>query len=330
MLSFYFFNVGHGDSIAINFPDNTWGIIDCNRNINEKEPQVLKFLKRKNVKTLRFICITHPHSDHYKGIDIIVENYKNNIDKFILYGLTNNDKERDVSKSLGKAITLFAELNKRQLDKKFILIERNQTYSIGEVEMLCLNPSPKTLNSFRKKQILPSTNIEYNDVSIVLKMVYKNRTILLSGDASIKNWEEIFNEKDKYISDLIKISHHGSKENNPKQVLKKTLKEGSISVISTDGGIRYSNVPSTEVISTIESLCKTCVIKTSDLSVNKVHDLNFKDINDLDIVEAVIEATTEEYESTQYEGLIQISIDDAGNMLENKYLTLDDYFKLIN
>lgn len=54
MLELYFFNVGHGDSIAIKFPNNEWGIIDCNRNINHKEPNVLTFLKSKNVKTFKF------------------------------------------------------------------------------------------------------------------------------------------------------------------------------------------------------------------------------------------------------------------------------------
>lgn len=31
MLKLYFFNVGHGDSIAINFPDNSWGVIDSQK-----------------------------------------------------------------------------------------------------------------------------------------------------------------------------------------------------------------------------------------------------------------------------------------------------------
>jgi len=103
MLNIYFFNVGHGDSIAVQFPDNTWGIIDCNRNRGEIDPNVLKFLKLEGIKSLRFLCLTHPHDDHFKGIDKIIEYFEENIGKFLTYNHRVGSKnETNKNSSLAK------------------------------------------------------------------------------------------------------------------------------------------------------------------------------------------------------------------------------------
>ena len=329
MLKLYFFNVGHGDSIAINFPDDTWGVIDCNRNKNQQIPQVLDFLKRKGVKKLNFFCITHPHTDHYNGADVIIDYFKNNIDKFILYGLTNNDKEQTDITSLGRAIRKYAELNKRNLEDKFIFAERNKRYRFGEVELLCLNPTSEILNSFRIRQVANISNIEYNDVSIVFEIVYKDSKILLTGDSSVKNWNEIFSIENNHTSDILKVSHHGSQENNTDYILSNLIRKDSFAVISTDGGKKYTTIPSKNVIDNIQNKYQSKLFKTSDLtSISEISDKNLYCSDDL--ISAVIDITGDNVQSNMYDGVIEISIQEDKTIKQNSFYKINDYFNNSN
>ena len=154
MLELYFFNVGHGDSIAIKFPNNTWGVIDCNRNTNETTPHVLTFLLNKKVGNLCFLCITHPHEDHFKGIDKIIEQYSKHIDKLILYGLTRNDKEILETSSLGKGLKYFYNDNKTNIRDKIELANINHSINVGDVEIKILNPTDDDLKNVMLKDNL--------------------------------------------------------------------------------------------------------------------------------------------------------------------------------
>lgn len=324
MLELYFFNVGHGDSIAIKFPDETWGVIDCNRNKGERIPQVLSFLKKQKINKLNFICITHPHSDHYNGIDMLVEYFEKNIDKFILYGLTANDKERNTSTSLGRAISKFVEINKKNIADKFILAECGKKYKFSGIDLCCLNPTGEILNELRIKQIYNASNVMYNDTSVVFFVNHAGKKILLNADSSLKNWCKIFSNNSDYLSDIIKISHHGSKENNSEKLLSSLIKSGSVSIISTDGGVKYSTIPSNEVIDYIETVCRAEVLKTNDLY--KSNNKTLYGISD-ELKEVVVDATTSDIESVSYDGFIKLTVLDDGRIVKETYSTFNEYFK---
>ena len=75
-------DVGHGDSILIQFPDEvSYGIIDCNRFDKDlikkgsgiKALDYFKLLVRnKRPPTVEFACVTHPHADHYSGFGALL------------------------------------------------------------------------------------------------------------------------------------------------------------------------------------------------------------------------------------------------------------------
>ena len=323
MLNIYFFIVGHGDSIAIEFPNKEWGIIDCNRNKNEENPQVLNFLKRKQIKYLNFICITHPHTDHFNGIDMIVEYYKDNINKLILYGLTKNDKEISDKNSLGRALKIFMPKYYNRIADKLLLITRGESINIGEVNIKCLNPTEAILNELRMRDVFSASKIEYNNSSVVLNITYKTYNILLTGDATANNMDEI-QDYLKEKPNILKISHHGSRENNIK-ILPHLLNTNTYTIISTDNGIKYKSLPSTEIIEYINNICTNETILTSDLTINK----STQDINNFiknDVLEAVIDESTQDCEIIKYDGLIHFSINEQGIINKRIYKTLNDFF----
>ena len=77
--SVYVFNVGQGEHIMFQFDKMTYGIIDFfyDPTLGQSEPPVLTYFKRLNNELdekdfmkiqIAFICISHPHHDHLKGI----------------------------------------------------------------------------------------------------------------------------------------------------------------------------------------------------------------------------------------------------------------------
>lgn len=83
------FNVGQGDNILIQFPDNEYGIIDFyyDIEINPKaEPPALTYLKKLNKEDIKikFLHLSHYHLDHFKGfLNVIswIDNENISLDK---------------------------------------------------------------------------------------------------------------------------------------------------------------------------------------------------------------------------------------------------------
>lgn len=319
MLTLYFFNVGLGDEIAIHFPNNDWGIIDCNQRPNTKEPSVLTYLKAINVDKLKFICITHPHEDHFKGIDKIVKHYNKNMEHVWLYGLaTLHKNEQNDKKSLAKALILVLNICKSIKKNITKVLKRGDLISVGDVGIEILNPTDDILNNLRLYS-LDDTKQEFNKASVVFKLHYAGKTIILSGDATKESWIEIIDdfsnrkEKNKLLSNILKVSHHGSKENNTKDVLKNTMqKPNSLSIISSAGG--YKSLPSQEVINYLTNERKSIVLNTSDLNTDEQNSSDIPDFKQSVTVNAGISTFTDPHKRIKYDGLIKISINQEGHM----------------
>ena len=82
-------NVGHGDSIILEYKRNderVYGLIDSNSNA-PTEPPALTRLKELGATGLSFVCLTHPHRDHYCGMYQILREYKGRINEFYTFPL---------------------------------------------------------------------------------------------------------------------------------------------------------------------------------------------------------------------------------------------------
>jgi beta-lactamase superfamily II metal-dependent hydrolase len=84
-LKLHVLDVGHGDSLILEFPGGrAFGIIDCNRHkksnrgfdiegCNTNEPKALTFFQHRKAQSknhelvVEFVCCTHAHADHYSG-----------------------------------------------------------------------------------------------------------------------------------------------------------------------------------------------------------------------------------------------------------------------
>lgn len=320
MLKLFFFNVGHGDSIAILFPNNSWGIIDCQKNFNAVEPNVLTFLKNNQIKQLEFLCITHPHLDHFYGADDIVEYFKENIKYFILYGMrTGHKNENSDNSCLVKAIKKFVTYNRVKYKDKIWLIKKDEEFNIEDVNVFCHNPSIKQIESIQKTSYVRES--DYNNLSVVFRLKYNDIQVLFTGDASGSLLAQISNNIPG--CQVVKIAHHGSLNTNTDGVLNGLISKGSYSIISA--GNKYG-CPNVNVIDCLKNKLGSIVLLTTDIGKQDVVNLNV-DLGQTKIMQSLLDDINDDRPVQSipfYDGCIKVCIDDSGFITYKPYEQLRD------
>jgi beta-lactamase superfamily II metal-dependent hydrolase len=85
-LSIAVFGPGEGEAIVIRLPDGSVGVVDGCREPDSGDPVRELLTKLENAMPdprsfrLRFVCLTHPHADHYRGLGRLIEAYAGRID----------------------------------------------------------------------------------------------------------------------------------------------------------------------------------------------------------------------------------------------------------
>jgi hypothetical protein len=79
MLRIHFFGVGDGDSILLELPDGSYGLVDSCRYPGVQDPPAPPYVRGKQ---LAFCCLTHPHADHFDGMHAILSDPTVNTKEF--------------------------------------------------------------------------------------------------------------------------------------------------------------------------------------------------------------------------------------------------------
>lgn len=74
LLKVYFIDVGQGDSIFVQFPDQRAMLIDAGE--SDYSQAVIKTIRETKEDTLDFVIATHPHSDHIGGMAEVIKSFK--------------------------------------------------------------------------------------------------------------------------------------------------------------------------------------------------------------------------------------------------------------
>lgn len=241
-LMIYFIDVGHGDCILIQTPDD--GIknnltndglnilIDGGEEVIGREI-LLPFLWRHKIDTIDCLIATHFHSDHIGGLISVLENFP------VKMVLTNAPKKK------GNLNERFLEMVAKE-NCLWRIAQAEETIFWGkEMEVFILNP--KELDK------------EENNNSIVLKIDYQGKGLLLTGDIEGKRRKEdpkncrfterrlVDEGKEMLHSHILKVSHHGSETSSTNEFL--SFVSPQIAII-TAGRKRFGNIilPDSSVI----------------------------------------------------------------------------------
>jgi len=236
------FYVGDGDCILVEFPDGKLGLVDSNTTSWLSQSPAWDVVKAKG-GVLEFVCMTHPHADHYRGLaqfftdagitvrefwDTVTDvqtliRYTNTGYAWEPYGALTRRLHDEHSKQLVELMKSVAAKKKAGAVLRRRVQEFQQLPSYGGVEIWSLAPSAraseaylKRLREFLAKKRRLDQNLA-NTISAVLLLRYKGVSVILGGDAPTPAWRSIVvaakerNRTSDLASPGVKVPHHGAK-----------------------------------------------------------------------------------------------------------------------
>ena len=203
-LEINFVDVGQGDSTFIVTPRNKTILIDGGGSTTDEfdvgKSTLLPYILDKGYTKIDYIFISHFDQDHVGGILTILQEIK--VKKVIISkqgeNTENYQKFLEVIKEKGIPVTIVKKGDRVKIEK--------------EIYFDILWPTSELIQENK-----------INNNSLIMKMYYYNFSVLFTGDIEGKAEKKILetykNEKDKLVSHVLKVAHHGSKTSTIKEFL---------------------------------------------------------------------------------------------------------------
>ena len=201
------FDVGNADCFLIKTPKNEYIMIDTgkfgyNGGQSQAEIIVLKYLKDRGIKNLKFLILSHFDNDHCGGAVDILNTL--NVDKLYVNSLTH---ESNAAKAIYKSVN--------NSNTALLLAKNNEViYNDGNLKLI---------------NLLSENSDNDNESSIINLLEYNNFRMLFTGDASTNGLEKVL----KYVSmpiTVLKVPHHGAYNGLNSNIIK--LLSPQISILS--------------------------------------------------------------------------------------------------
>lgn len=216
-----FFDVGQGDSIFIQTKAGHQVLIDGGPSsvILEKLGKEMPFWDR----TIDLVILSHPEKDHMLGLIEVLKRYR--VENILWTGV-----KRDTPEYKEWALGI------RDEGANVVVASAGQKIEIGEAEFLILYPLEDCFGKFLE---------DSNDTSMLVKLIFEKNVFLFTGDISQDAENKITDALIDIDSDVLKISHHGSKYSSAEEFIKKASPE--IAVIESGKDNQYGH-PAQEVL----------------------------------------------------------------------------------
>lgn len=204
-LKVYYFDVGQADSILI-VNNNKTMLIDAGN--NDDGDLIVNNIKKLGISRLDYVVGTHPHEDHIGGLDNVIREF--DIGKIYMPKVQTNTRT-------------FEEVLDVINDKKLKITSPKvgDKFKVGDTNCEVMS--------------VGNNKEELNLTSIVIRMEYKNRSYLFTGDAEVANekvrsWPE---------TDVLKVGHHGSSTSSSKSFINQI--KPKIAIIQVGEGNEYGH-----------------------------------------------------------------------------------------
>jgi len=219
-----FLDVGQGDATLIVAPNGRQILIDAGKypSISEK----ISVYMPNSDRSIEMVIATHPDIDHVAGFNTLLDEYS--VDYFVHSGLL-------AGASLYKNIA--DKVNKYKIP--------NHSARTGDKIMIDKDMYLEILYPYLNKKI-----DNPNDYSVVVRLVYEGKSILLTGDASTLVEQDLVTMYGENIqSDILKLGHHGSKTSSSSNFIKTVNPKHAIISASCDNSFGH---PHASVLQTLE------------------------------------------------------------------------------
>lgn len=236
LLRVYFLDIGQGDAIFVDSPVHGRLLVDGgpNRSVLAELGKILPF----GDKRLDVVMATHPDADHITGL----------IDVFRRY---------DVGAFIHPGVESASQLD--EVLEEAVLAEGAQSLLARRGMAIDLGGGAKLVILFPDRDV---SHFETNDASIVAKLVYGEKSFLLTGDAPKQTEYLLLGLGGELLdADVLKAGHHGSDTST--SVLFAEAVSPEYAVISAGKGNRYGH-PKQSVLDILEK-AGSMVVSTIDL-----------------------------------------------------------------
>ncbi|MDD9868145.1 MAG: MBL fold metallo-hydrolase [Candidatus Campbellbacteria bacterium] len=243
-LKLSFLDVGQGDSIFIETPTGFQILVDGGNSGTVLTE--IKDVLELNDREIDMLIATHPDADHIGGLVDVLK-------RFSVRYFVHNGVESGTA--------TYRALTEEMEDEgaEIIVIDSPQVFAFSDgVTLEFISPQKNLLRGDR------------NDTSIVARLLYGETTALLTGDISTKIERSIANNFGKKIeSDILKVSHHGSRHSSDALFL--SIVNPDFSIISAEENSRYGH-PHKDVVDRINQNTDSILLHTKDKKTHFVSD----------------------------------------------------------
>lgn len=219
-----FVDVGQGDGIVIESGD-TLIVVDGGE--VSAAGDFIEYINSLGQQDIDLYIATHPHSDHIGASPAVFSAF--DIKEVMLTSFS--EINIPTTKTYEKLLTAVQNEN-----CKTDFVKAGDSYNFGDITVDILAPVHETDN--------------YNNMSVVAKITYKNVSFLLMGDAEKPVENEILENGCNVSANVLKVGHHGSSSSTGSAFLKAV--DPSLCVISCGKNNDYGH-PHKETIELLKS-----------------------------------------------------------------------------
>ncbi len=246
--SVHFIDVGQGDSVLI-VSNGEAVLIDAGE--VEYGNTVLSYLNEQGIDTLKYIIVSHQHTDHMGGMSKILKNVK--ADELIMPPIPDS---------------LFPT---NSTYDSFLATLENTDIAVTEAENGTLTVGDVTLQMFVQD---PDMNYDsLNNFSIAIRAIHGDNAFLLCGDLEYDAEQVLLKSNFELSADVYKVNHHGSSGSSSYKFVEAVDPEYSVICVGANNDYGH---PKQKALDRISNFCDK--IYRTDLNGNIVFESDGKEL----------------------------------------------------
>ena len=217
---FHVIDVDQGDAILITTKDGNM-LIDSGDLSDESQGKLDSYLRAQGIKSFEYVVFTHTDADHIGSGDIVINNY--DVGTVIMpdYQATTKVFDRLVKAIEDKNVDLILIGEDKDCEQS------GYSFKVGPITHTVMAPTEDFNDA--------------NEMSVVIKSVYGETSVLLTGDAEHKSEEAMLEEykRSELDVDILKAGHHGSSSSTTQDFFDEVTPE--VAIISCGEGNKYGH-----------------------------------------------------------------------------------------
>jgi competence protein ComEC len=198
LLRVTFLDVSQGNSAVVELPGDSIMLVDGGgfqgNSFDVGRYVLAPYLWHRGITRLDTMVLSHPHPDHYQGLRFVAAHFP--IKQFWYSPVSRRDP------NIRSLLTTLS-------DKKVVFVSPRKlatSQNINGVDIQVLHPPADFSGSARTL-----TDKELNNLSLVLRLRYKNVSFLFPGDIEEETEDELVRRAHLEPVDVLLVPHHGSR-----------------------------------------------------------------------------------------------------------------------